>query len=292
MFLNNEFKVKIIRNASLKDYCTFKIGGNAKFVFIVENTYSLIKMCKYCQKHNIKFKVIGYGANLLFSDSGFDGAIIVNKSNNIKVIGKHIWADSGMSVSSLIQKCIKKRLSGIENLAGIPSTVGGACVNNLGAFNTSFGNYVKCVKCYNTKTHKIVKLNAKNCGFAYRTSAFKHNNLIITRVKLKLNNGNSKEIKQNMLNAISKKAQTQPINLPSAGSVFKRGNIIPAKAIDELGLKGLKVGSAEISEKHAGFIVNTKSATCEDVKTLISIIKQRVFECCGEDLETEIEFVE
>jgi len=292
MFLNNELKVKIIRNASLKDYCTFKIGGNAKFVFIVENNYSLITMCKYCQKHNIKFKVIGYGSNLLFNDDGFDGAIIVNRANNLKFVGSSVWADAGVSVSSLIQKCIEKRLSGIERLAGIPSTVGGAVVNSLGAYNTSFSDYVKYAKCYDPQKNKIITMRAKDCSFAYRTSAFKHKNLIITSVKLKLRRGNLNQIKQNMIESISKKNKTQPTNFPSAGSVFKRGNIIPARVIDELGLKGLRVGGAEISKKHAGYIINVENASSEDVKGLISIIKQRVLECYGENLETEIEFVE
>lgn len=292
MFLKNEFKVKILKDASLKEFCTFKIGGIAKFVFIVENIYSLVKMCRYCKQNDIKFKVIGYGSNLLFSDLGFDGAIIVNRADKVKIVSKSVWADSGVGVSTLIQKCIRKRLSGIEKLAGIPSTVGGACVNSMGAFNTNFADFVEYVYCYNPQTDRFVKLTQKDCNFGYRSSCFKSNNLVIIGAKLRLKKDKKENIKARMIDAIKIKNSTQPTNYHSAGSVFKRGSIIPAKIIDELGLKGLRVNDAEISKIHAGFIVNLNSATSDDVKELISIIKQRVLDHCNQELETEIEFVE
>jgi len=290
--MKKEFKVKILKNASLKDYCTFKIGGSANYVFIVENTFSLIQVIRYLKEKNIKFKVIGMGANLLFSDDGFNGGIIVNRSKNIEICNKSVIADSGVNVTSLIQKCIKKNLAGFESLAGIPSTVGGAVVNSLSAFDVGFCEFIDYVICYNPNTDKILKIKGKDCDFGYRTSAFKSNNLIILRVKLKLNKQNCNTTKNNMENAIKKKVYFQPLNLPSAGSVFKRGNIIPAKAIDELGLKGLRIGGAEISKKHAGFIVNIDNASCNDVKRLIYSIKQQIYDHYNEILEPEIEFVD
>ena len=291
-FMNRQFKVKILRNADLKNFCTFRIGGSADFVFIVENTFSLVEICKFCKANNIKFKVIGLGANLLFADNGYRGAIIVNRCNNVKIFGKNVYADSGVRVGQLIQKCISKHLCGLENLAGIPSTVGGAVVNSLGAYTTNFYDYVDYVICYDTYKNKFVKLKAVDCEFGYRTSAFKHNNLLILRVKLKLKHDKPLNISTRMQQAITNKKNSQPLNKASAGSVFKRSEIIPAKVIDELNLKGTRVGDAEISTKHAGFIVNLNSATSNDVKTLITFIKNKVKEKTEVDLETEIEFVD
>jgi len=293
MFLmNKDLKIKILKDASLKNFCTFGIGGSADFVFIVENTFSLVKMIKYCKQNNIKFKVIGFGANLLFNDLGYKGAIIVNRTSKLRIFGKNAWVDSGVSVGQLIKKCIIKNLCGLENLAGIPSSVGGAVVNSLGAFDTEFYKFVDYVKCFNPDTNKIVKLHAKDCAFGYRTSIFKDNNLIILGVKLHLNRDNKENITNRFQTALKQKISTQPLSNLSAGSVFKRTNIVPAKVIDELGLKGTRIGGAEISSKHAGFIVNLNSATANDVKDLINLIKNKVFEEIKQELETEIEFVD
>ena len=292
-FMNKELKVKIIKNANLKDFCTFKIGGSADFAFVVENTYSLIKFCKVCKEIGVRFKVIGLGANLLFSDDGFNGGIIVNRSNSIKFKGKSVFADSGVHVSSLIQKCITRNLGGIENLMGIPATIGGAVVNSLSAFNTNFTDFVEHVICYDIENDKIIKLTAKECEFGYRTSVFKHNNLVVLQVKIKLNHCNALTIEENAVNAVQRKKLSQPLNMPSAGSVFKRGeDFIPSLIIDKLGLKGERIGDAQISTKHAGFIVNLGSATAEDVKKLIDYIKNEVRSSTGNELETEIEFVD
>ncbi|MBQ9795763.1 MAG: UDP-N-acetylmuramate dehydrogenase, partial [Clostridia bacterium] len=175
----------------------------------------------------------------------------------------------------------------------IPSTVGGAVVNSLGAFDTNFSDFVEYVECYhkNDLTKKL-RLSNEECKFGYRTSLFKKGDYIITRVKLRLFEDDKTLIQQRIQEAIKKKKFTQPLDYPSAGSVFKRGNIIPAKVIDELGLKGTKIGGAEISTKHAGFIINTNSATSKDVKELISLIQEKVKTATNEQLETEIEFVE
>lgn len=288
---NKEFKVKIIKDASLKNFCTFKIGGTANFVFIVENTHTLIQVCKFCTENNIKFKVIGFGANLLFDDEGFDGAIIVNKSKKVKFGFLSVKSDSGVSVGSLINKCIKRNCSGLENFAGIPSTVGGAVVNSLGAFNSNFSDLVDYVVCFNPDTNKIVKIKANDCKFGYRTSIFKTCNLVILWVKLRFKFKRNKDIKNTMNSCLKTKQQTQPTNQLSAGSVFKRGTIVPALEIDKLGLKGTRIGDAQISTKHAGFIINLGSATSQDVKNLINLINIKILENYGCTLETEIEFV-
>lgn len=281
------------KDVNLKDFCTFHIGGNAKFLFIAKSTKTLLEACQFATDNNIKFKVIGLGANLLFDNEGYNGLIIVNQTNKILFRKGIVYVESGVNVTNLIMKCYMRSLSGLENLAGIPATVGGAVVNSLGAFDTNFSDFVEYVECYNINDlTKKKKLTNKDCKFGYRTSLFKSGNYIITKVKLKLSDDNKPLIQQRIKEAIEKKKSTQPLNYPSAGSVFKRTKIIPAKVIDELNLKGRKIGGAEISTKHAGFIVNTNSATSEDVKELITLIQEKVKTTHNENLEPEIEFVE
>ena len=278
-------------DANLKNYCTFKIGGNAKYLIIVNSYNSLIKVCKQLKLHNIKCKIIGMGANLLFDDLGFNGAIIVNKTNNLEFSGTTVVADGGVNLTHLIIQASELGLSGLENLSGIPSTLAGGIVNNVGAFGTEIADCVESVECYDENFKKKI-LTKKDCEFEYRNSVFKRKNLIITKAILKLKQNEKSLIKKRINDAILKKSTTQPLNYPSAGSVFKRCEIIPAKVIDELGLKGTNIGGAEISTKHAGFIVNNSSATSKDVKDLINLIKEKVKTVHNVDLKEEIEFVE
>ena len=282
------------KDVDLKKFCTFKIGGSAKLLYIAENTKSLIEVCHFCNRNAIKFKVIGLGANLLFSDNGFDGAIIVNRTNKVKFLKTNVVVDSGARVGSLITKCMLRSLSGIEKLAGIPSTVGGAVVNSLGAFETEFSDCVEYVECIDLDhPTKILRLKQADCGFGYRNSIFKGKNYLILKAKLNLNTKNIAEIESNIKSVLSKKSATQPLNYPSAGSIFKRQDgTIPAKLIDQLGLKGKTVGDAQISTKHAGFIVNLGNATSQNVKELINLIQTTVLKETGKQLEKEIEFVD
>ena len=291
VFLMDNFEFET--NVDLKDFCTFKIGGKAKFLFVAKDPTSLINVCLFAKTHNIKYKIIGMGANLLFDDLGYNGLIIVNKTSEISFRKNSVYCSSGVNVTNLIMKCYLRSLCGFECLSGIPSTVGGAVVNSLGAFETNFCDFVEYVECYYKKNlTKKLKLNRDECKFSYRSSLFKNGEYIITRVKLKLNYDDKTLIKQRIDNAIKKKTETQPLGVASAGSAFKRSDIIPAKVIDELGLKGTKIGGAEISTKHAGFIVNNTNATSKNVKDLIKLIQENVKSATNEEIEPEIEFVE
>lgn len=285
------FLDKCLKNVSLKHYCTFKIGGNAKYLFIAKTKQELIEACIYCKQKNIKFRVIGMGANLLFDDTGFDGMVIVNNSKSLLFKNNNVYANSGVPVSTLIGKCYQRSLSGLENLSGIPATVGGAVVNNLGAFDHSISENIEYVECFNLDNFESKKLSNAECKFGYRTSIFKNTDLIITKIKLTLSTAPKPLIQQKITEALNKKSSTQPLTYPSAGSIFKRGTIIPAKAIDELGLKGTTIGGAQISNKHAGFIINTGNATSKDVEKLINLVKERVKKRHNVDLEEEIEFI-
>lgn len=281
------------KDVSLKNYCTFNIGGNAKYLYVAHSTKQLINVCYFCERHNIKYKVIGCGANLLFSDEGFNGAIIVNKTQKIKLKKNLVVCESGVNLTKLIYLLKDKNLGGFESLASIPATVGGAVVNSLSAFDINLSDLVLSVECvHKNDIKKKLILSNSECSFDYRNSIFKNENYIITKVVLKVENRDKNLIEDNINLAVNKKLNSQPVGELSAGSVFKRCSIIPAKVIDELGLKGTCFGGAKVSEKHAGFIVNIGNATCLDVLQLINFIKQRVFEATGESIETEIEYVD
>ena len=177
-------KNNFLENVSLKNYCTFRIGGKAKFLYLANSTTDLIDISSYCYTNNLKFKIIGLGANLLFNDDGFDGVIVVNKSNNATFYSNSVVVDSGINITNLIMRCYLRNLCNFERLVGIPATVGGAVVNNLGAFETTFGDFVEYVQVYDKTTNKILKLSNQECDFSYRNSIFKSQNYIILKVKL------------------------------------------------------------------------------------------------------------
>lgn len=286
-------KIIIKNNEELKKYCTFHIGGIAKKVVIVFSNKQLIDSVKTCVKNNEKFKVIGLGANLLFSSKGYAGTIIVNRAKYLKFLNTHAYASSGLTISELINKCLKKGLSNLEKLSGIPSTIGGAITNNLGSFGVEICDFVECVYCFKLPDLKTkLTLNKSQCGFSYRNSIFKDNSYIIIGAKFSLKEENIEEIRKAINSTLRKKCESQPTNEFSAGSVFKRTDIIPAKIIDELELKGTKIGDAEISKKHAGFIINKGNASSNDVLKLIELIKNKVKEKYNSTLELEIEIVE
>ena len=292
MKTNKHFEFYI--NKPLKDFCTFKIGGDAKYLFIVHSIKGLKKAVKWCLKVKTKFKIIGCGANILFDDRGFDGAIIVNRADKIWGANVNVVADAGCGIGRLINWAKNKHLSGLEHFAAIPSSLGGAITNNLGAWGHEIAETVKWVKGFFVINGKFkrAKFTGNECKFKYRSSIFKTNNFIITKAKLHLAPDKAEKIERNFKQALTKKQESQPIDLPSAGSIFKRTTVIPAKLIDESGLKGLSVGDAQISIKHAGFIVNLSSASSQQVKFLIKLIQDEIYSKCSATLEREIEYVE
>ena len=295
MFLNEIKKLdcELKLDRPLSDFCTFKIGGRAKYIIVVYDNDTLLKVCHICILHHIKYKIIGLGANLLFSDKGYNGAIIITKAKKIYRKNTSVYVDSGTTVGELIQYCYQNDLSGLEAFSGIPSTLGGAIVNSLGAFDTNISDMVDYVICYKKDDIKNrLILNNTECKFRYRDSVFKSGDYIITRIKLTLKRDNKKDIYARQIEYLKRKYDSQPITLPSAGSIFKRGDIIPAKVIDDLGLKGYRIGGAEVSNKHAGFIVNLGNARSKDVKNIIQYINTKIYEIYKTRLELEIEYVD
>ena len=255
--------MKFRKNVPLKNYTTFKIGGPAKYFFEAKRKEELIEAIKLAKKLELPFFILGGGSNLLVSDKGFDGLVI----------------KFGQPLSSYVSK-------GLEWAVGIPGTVQGAVWSNAGAFEKSMKDVVKEVEVFDTKTEKIKNFKSKDCKFGYRDSIFKKNkNLIILSVKIKSKKSNRKKIKQ----YLDYRKKTQPLNFPSAGSIFKnpRG-FFAADLIERCGLRGKRIGKVKISEKHANFIVNLGNGKAKDVKKLIKLGKQKVKSKFGIVLKEEI----
>ncbi|MCX6725997.1 MAG: UDP-N-acetylmuramate dehydrogenase [Candidatus Shapirobacteria bacterium] len=276
-------------NQILAGYTTFKIGGVADWFYQVKNETDLIKAISFCRKQKIPFFILGGGSNLLVSDKGFRGMVIKMENEMIKVDNEKIIVESGSSLARLIKIAMENSLSGLEFLAGIPGTVGGSIVGNAGAWQENFSDKIKRVKILDGKD-QVKWFNQEDCQFSYRQSRFKKSKEIILAVEIELKKAKQKDISQKISDNL-KKRKNQPQE-PSAGSIFI--NPKPNSAsdlIENCGLKGVKRGGAEISDKHANFIVNRDGAKAKDVLELISLAKQQVKEKFGIDLKTEIFFL-
>jgi len=274
----------IKKNVLLKNYTTFKIGGRAKYFYIAKDKEDLIRAITLAKKMKLPFFILGGGSNLLISDRGFNGLVI----------------KFGQPLSLYVSK-------GLEWAVGIPGTIQGAVCGNAGAFKQSMQDAVKEVEVFDVKTGEIKNFKNKDCQFSYKDSIFKKKkNLIILSVKIKnrASEGSEDEDENEVLIASKKsnaqkikeyldyRKERQPLNFPSAGSVFKNPPGFSAgELIDECGLKGKKIGNVKISEKHANFIVNLGRGEAKDVMRLIKIIKNRVKKKFGVTLEEEIKFL-
>jgi len=254
------------KNIFLKNYTTFRIGGRAKYFFVARKKEDLIKAILVAKKFKLPFFILGSGSNLLISDKGYEGLVI----------------KTGTPLSLYVFK-------GLEWAAGIPGTIEGAVYGNAGAFGKSMKDAVKSVEVFDTKTGKIEIFKNKDCKFGYRSSIFKKKkNLIILSVKIKTKKSDPQKIKQ----YLDYRKKTQPLNLPSAGSVFKNPKgVFAAELIEKCSLKGKKIGNVKISEKHANFIINLGKAKAKDIRKLIDLIKKRVKKKFKTKLEEEIQYL-
>ena len=265
-------------DANLKNFCTFKIGGRGTILF-PKNQFEVKRILNDCKKNSLEFFILGNGSNVLFPDDDFKKIVIdLRKLNNIKITKQGtIMAEAGVRLFAFNKFLEQNSLAGFEWSYGIPATIGGLTFMNGGAFGEQVANYIKKVKIL--KNGKISWINRKNIDFSYRKSNIEG---IILAVEFKFKNADSRIIAEEQRKFFDIRKKTQPYDKFSAGSVFKRfGDKIPAIMIDKAGLKGVKIGGAEISTKHAGFIVNNGDATSKDVKDLICLIKKRCgnFEC-------------
>ncbi len=294
--ISKKYPMEIMKNAELSAFSTFKIGGIADYVILPENADALSELCAEFDFNGINYMVIGNGSNLLFSDEGFRGAIIVtSKIDGILINGTEIVVGCGANVTKLARKALEASLTGMEFMYGIPGTVGGTLYMNAGAFGGEISSALKRVRFYDSKEKKTKELDSSLCEFSYRTSIFEKNpsRYTILEAVFELENGNKEEINVIMNDYMSRRRDKQPLEYPSAGSVFKRINgYFTAKLIEEAGLKGYSIGAARVSEKHAGFIINTGDATANDVKCLIEYIKSVIKEKYALDIECEIKILD
>ena len=281
----------------MKKHTSFKIGGNAEFFVKVETLEQLQKILEFTQENNIQLTIVGNGSNLLVKDSGIRGIVAkisiqgINIDINTTDGEAEITVKSGTPIGFLAQKLYQEEITGFEELSGIPGTIGGAVVMNAGAHGKEMKDIVTEITAIDYEG-KIHKFSNKEAEFAYRKSMFSNEKYIIVEAKLELQKGKKEEIKEKMDTYKQYRKEKQPIEYSSAGSIFKRGeDFITAKLIDELGLKGFQVGGAQVSEKHAGFIINKENATADDVLKLTQIIKEKVYEKYGKKIELEVKII-
>ena len=286
-----ERNIDIIENEPLKNHTTFRIGGNARYFISPACAEEIIFILDEAEKYGIKTFVIGNGSNLLINDSGFDGAVIYigEKMSKIELCTDGtVKAQSGALLVRVCRFALENSLSKMERLYGIPGSVGGCLFMNAGAYGSEMKDVVISAE-YIDSDKKIRSVSAEDMALSYRHSMFSDENFIITSVTFRLEKADRDLIKSEMDLYMNKRKEKQPLEYPSAGSVFKRPEgYFAAALIEECSLKGRRVGDAAVSEKHSGFIINLGYATQKDVLSLIEICRDTVFEKTGVKLETEI----
>lgn len=279
-------------NEPMSKHTTFGIGGKADCFVQPKNVEELQKVVKILNTYNLPIFILGGGANLLVRDKGIRGVVISTLGlKNIECEGSKIIVDSGVSIARVAQFAIKHGLSGMEELSGIPGSIGGGVFMNAGAYGGEMSHIVETVIACDLKGN-LKKYNNSDINYNYRRSIFMDSGDIIVNVTLNLKNGNATEIKQKVIEYNNRRREKQPLEKRSAGSTFKRpeGHFV-GKMIEELGLKGFAVGDAKVSTKHAGFLINDGNATCNDMLTLIHEIQKRVKDTYEVDLYTEVQLV-
>ncbi len=286
-------KENVLRNEPMKKHTTFKIGGTADWFLVPQNKTQLKELVLKVKEQKIPFFVLGNGSNLLVGDNGIRGVVIClgKQMDNIEICGTECCVESGALLSKTANATQRAGLSGLEFASGIPGSVGGAIFMNAGAYEHEMKEIIKTVE-YMDKNGEIFTISNEKCDFGYRTSIFSKNDYIVLSAVLSLKEDSPEEIKKRMDDYTNRRTSKQPLEKPSAGSVFKRpAGYFAGALIEKSGLKGYQIGGAQVSEKHAGFIINTGNATAKDVLDLVEHIKKVVFENFGVMLETEVKMI-
>ncbi len=285
---------KIQKDVFISKYTTYKVGGLVRAIIYPKNIDSLVLLCKLIKKYKIKYKILGNGSNVLFSDKTYEGVLIkLDELNKITFYGNKVVCGAGVSLMKLAREAIKRSLAGLEFAAGIPGTIGGAIYMNAGAYKSDMGYITSSVKVL-TPDLKIITLTNNELDFHYRSSFLQKNkDYICLEATLKLTKGDKAALEEVVKDRKERRVKSQPLNYPSAGSVFRNpSDADPAgKLIEDLGLKGLTKGGAEVSSVHANFIINKNEASAKDIHDLIIFVHDAVKEHYGIDLKIEQEFV-
>ncbi len=288
----NEYKIEYICDEPMSRHTTFKIGGNADVFVKIKTEQELKTVICLAKEFDVPYFILGKGSNLLVSDKGVDGLVIsLDGINDITVDGDAIICGAGASLKNVCLAARDASLSGLEFAYGIPGSVGGALYMNAGAYGGEMSQVTASAIAIDSDGN-VIEFSLSDMKLGYRTSVFKNTDLIIINVRFKLKQGNACEINAKMQDFLTRRRDKQPLEFASAGSTFKRPEGYFAGAlIEKNNLKGVSIGGAQVSEKHAGFVINTGSATCSDVSSLIKKVQDTVKNADGVDLETEVIFV-
>ena len=288
-------KDNILFDEPMSKHTTFKVGGPAECYVKIDDIQDLRHISRFAKQNHIPVTILGNGSNVLVLDGGIKGIVLNIRFNKIEMMNldKKIFANvgAGVKISVFGHLLLKNAIMGFEELSGIPGTIGGAVRMNAGAHGKEFKDIVTTVTCmdYDGNIHQFEN---EDMHFEYRRSMLKDKPYIVLEVHMEFQKGEEKDIKEKMEEYATYRKEKQPIEYPSAGSTFKRGtDFITAKLIDEAGLKGYSIGGAEVSSKHAGFIINKGNATAKDILELIEYVKHEVEEKFNKKIELEIEIM-
>lgn len=285
---------KVEENVSLRKHTTYRVGGVARCIVYPKSVKALIRLIQLLRENQVSYKVLGNGSNVLFSDRVYEGVIIkLNEFDQLEFFSRYkLRVGAGYSLIKLSMMAARRGLTGLEFASGIPGSVGGSVFMNAGAYKSDMGYVVESVKVL-TPDLKVIRFVNKEMQFHYRTSFLQKNpGYICLEVVFKLHKGKRENIEEVMSERKSRRLESQPLEYPSAGSVFRNPEgSFAGKLIEDAGLKGKKKGGAMISDKHANFVVNYKDATAGDVKYLIDLAHDKVLEKYGIDMRVEQEFV-
>lgn len=291
--LNILNKEDILIDEPMSKHISFRVGGPADILVKPSSEEQIKEILTFAKKENIPYLIMGNGSNLLVKDGGIRGIVIKisDNFNDFSVEGKTVTAQSGAMLSFMGKAIMRNNLTGFEFAAGIPGTLGGAIAMNAGAYGGEMKDIVKSVRLINSEGD-IVELTNEEMQFAYRKSLLNKEEYIVLSAIIELEEGNYEEIRDRMKDLTNKRVTKQPLNLPSAGSTFKRPEgYFAAKLIEDSGLKGLTLRGAQVSDKHCGFVVNLGGAKAKDILDLIYVVKSTVYSKYGVMLEEEVKII-
>ncbi len=290
--INNKTASLCFMNESLKKHTTYGIGGPADLMIFPKSKQDLIKVIEIINENKIQLTILGSGSNVLVSDNGIRGAVISLKNSlkQIEVDENILYAECGTMLGKIVKHAVKNNLIGLENLNGVPGTLGGALIMNAGAWGGEISENLIHVEVINSKS-EIQKIQKKDLNFSYRQSSFNKDDILLS-AKFNLKKADKDIIKENFIEAQSGRKKSQPLNKRSAGSLFKNPkNNSAGKLLDEAGLKGFSIGDAKISEKHANFFINDGDATSKDMLMLIKKAHKEVKDKFNVNLSLEVKLM-
>ncbi len=285
---------QLLENEPMHKHTTLRVGGPARLMYLPKTDEQLARAVRACRDSGERLTVIGNGSNLLVRDCGIDG-LTVRLGENFSGVWREddrLRARAGEMYSKVAKTARESALAGLEFASGIPASVGGAAVMNAGAYGGQTSDVVESLRVLRVSSGEIADLTVRDMAYGYRTSAPLASGDIVLSAVFRLTPGDERDIQAKMDDLNARRREKQPLNMPSAGSAFKRpeGHFAGA-LIEQAGLKGARVGGAQVSEKHAGFIVNAGGATADDVIKLIETVQKRVFESSGVMLEREVRII-